>query len=579
MPFDVSFACPDWVERLEKGQVPIPDLPINEELAEIAVRCYDQLHIPDIVGQPTFGEVGGDWFRDIIRAAYGCVNPASVKINPDTKETDHAAIVRLIGEIFLLVPKKNSKTTNSAGLGVTALLLNIVPNARMIIVGPTQKVAETCFGQAKGMIEADAKLSQILLVQEHRQRIKHVTTGAILEIKTFDMSVLTGVIPIFVIIDELHLMSSKSYAKKVVGQIRGGMNKKNCLLVIITTQSAEEPAGVFKTELNYARSVRDGKIKSENMLVVLYEFPEKMQLDETKPWLNPKYWHMVTPNLNKSVSQDWLEREFRKATDKGDEDAQLWLSQHLNIQIGLGLHSDRWAGVDYWMLRSDPDLDLDTIIKTSEVAVIGIDGGGLDDLLGLAVLGRHRETKIWQLWIRAWAHDTVLEKRKSIAEKLNDFEDDGDLVICDDATADIEEVAEICEKLLSAGLLPEAHAIGLDPEGVAAIVDELVERGIENEQLASVSQGYKLNSAIKGLPRKLKNGTFIHCEQPLMTWCVGNAKTEARGNAQLVTKQASGTAKIDPLMATFNAVMLMSRNPVAATGNVLTIGSDYRMSA
>ena len=46
-----------------------------------------------------------------------------------------------------------------------------------------------------------------------------------------------------------------------------------------------------------------------------------------------------------------------------------------------------------------------------------------------------------------------------------------------------------------------------------------------------------------------------------MAWCVGNAKVEQRANGILITKQASGTAKIDSLMATFNATDLMSLDP------------------
>lgn len=564
MPFDADFSCPDWADKLAHGKTPIPDLEINEELAEIAVRCFDQLCIPDIIGKPTFGEVGGEWFRDIIRAAFGCVDPATVFVDGKTGQIDQSKLVRLIGEIFLLVPKKNSKTTNSAGLGLTALLVNKIPNASMLIVGPTQKVAETCFSQAQGMIDADPKLSQVLQVQEHKKRITNIKTGAVLEIKTFDMNVLTGVIPVFAIIDELHLMSSKSYAKKVIGQIRGGMTKKNCLLVFITTQSTEPPSGCFKTELNTARQVRDGIIPSENILPVLYEFPESMQIDETKPWMNSKYWPMVLPNLDKSVRLDWLEQEFRKVQRKEADDVQLWLSQHLNIQIGLGLHNDRWRGVDYWAAQADPTITIDQLKSRCDVICAGVDGGGLDDLFALALVGRCRETGDWLFWFRAWAQTDVFQKRKQISETLGDFVEQGDLVVCpeDDPTRDFRECSDILIDLNRENYLPKENAIGLDPFGISELRETLLKAGIQPEQMTGIPQGVKLSSAIWGMERKLKDKTMWHDGSEMMNWVLGNAKSEQRGNATYVSKQAAGKAKIDPLTAGFNGFMLMALNPV-----------------
>nr|HAH8979764.1 hypothetical protein [Escherichia coli] len=87
------------------------------------------------------------------------------------------------------------------------------------------------------------------------------------------------------------------------------------------------------------------------------------------------------------------------------------------------------------------------------------------------------------------------------------------------------------------------------------------EAGIPDESVVGISQGWKLGGAIKTTERKLAEGVLVHGGQPLMAWCVGNARVEPKGNAILITKQASGRGKIDPLMALFNAVSLMSLNP------------------
>lgn len=577
-----DFSCPDWEERLTQGLTPIPALPIDETEGQCAVDYYNKLRLPDVPGQPTLGEVSGEWFRDIVRAAFGAVRRESLKGSTALVPVQH----RMVGELFLLVPKKNSKTTNSAALGLVWLLMNTRPNVDGIIVGPTQEVADKCFEQAANMIKLDPYLEKRFQIIEHKKTIIDLKinekTGkpcnAKLKIKSFDRKVVTGSIPAFAIIDELHVMAHSHAASKVLAQIRGGMiTNPESLLVIITTQSDGPPAGVFKEELDYARGVRDGKVTDNvRMLPVLYEFPERVQAATDKPWRNPKLWTMVLPNLGRSVFIDRLRAEYLTAKEKGIESETVWASQHLNIQIGLGLHTDRWPGADYWLQAARPELDLATILATSDVCVVGIDGGGLDDLLGLAVIGRHAETRVWQHWAKAWGDaEFVRERRKSIVPTLEGFEKDGDFSFVDDLQEAYFEIAEICLGIRAQGLLPEESGIGMDPEGVGPIVDALIEVGFRIEDIRAISQGYKLNAAIKSAPVKLKNGTFVHCGQALMSWCVGNAKTENRGNAQIVTKGASGTGKIDPLMALFDGVQLMSWNPVASNGGEISIPDNY----
>ncbi|TGT76734.1 MULTISPECIES: terminase large subunit [unclassified Mesorhizobium] len=560
-----NFAQPDWFARLKATGRLVPDLPLFTAKADKAVRIFDKLRVPDIADQPAFAEAAGEWFRDIVRVIFGSLDDAGVRHVP---------------EVFALVPKKNSKTTNGGGLMLTALLANEVPRGEFLFVAPTQEIADLAFQQAAGMIDADPEgyLQKRFQVQEHKKTIRDRTNKAFVKVKTFDMKVMTGSKPIGVLVDELHIMGSMHYASRVIGQIRGALeSKKNSFLLIISTQSDEPPAGVFRAELMYARAVRDGRVQNARMLPILYEFPEDMQADQSKPWADPANWPLVTPNLGRSQHIDTMISGFAAAKEKGDAEERRWASQHLNIEIGLALHSDRWAGADFWLgnpktgaSNVDKTLTMQEVIRRSEVVVVGIDGGGLDDLLGLAVLGREKGTGKLLLWCHAWAHEIVKDRRKEIAPKLEDLNKAGQLTFVKLPGEDVYQLADMVFEIEAAEKLAEENAVGVDSFGVAAITNALTGddsdksvKGIDKERIVGISQGWKLNGAIKDTERDLAGGNIIHAGQELMNFAVGNAKIVPHGNAISIDKQVSGSAKIDPLMATLHAKVLMGLSPHA----------------
>lgn len=537
----------DWEDRIVKRLPIIPKLPLNDAGADRALSIFKRLRVPDLIGLPTYGEICDDWVFDLVRAIFG-------SYDPETKR-------RALREFFLLIPKKNGKSSIAAAIIVVAAIVNERPEAELLLIAPTMTIAKIAFKQAWGIIRADDTLEKLFHVREHLRTITHRLTRAEIAIKAADSDVITGGKATYTLIDETHEFARKSNAENVFVELRGALaSRPDGFLMQITTQSKSAPAGVFKKELDRARAVRDGRLQLP-ILAVLYELPAAM----AKKWQNPETWPMVNPNLGRSVDPDFLADQLVQAREDGGQSLALLASQHFNVEIGVGLGGD-WQAARHWASAKTERVTLDNLVARCEVIVAGVDGGGLDDLFGLSFTGRDRITKDWLAWFHAWAHPEVLEVRKEIAPRLRDFEAAGDLTIisAENPTQDIEEVADMIASVNDARLLPEKDAIGVDPYGISALLDELAARGITDDQIVGIPQGPRLSPAIWGIERKLKNGTYLHGGQPMMDWCLGNAKTETRGSAVMITKFTAGRAKIDPLMAGLNAYQLMSRNPVAA---------------
>ena len=534
---------PDWADRLVAGKSIVPP-PIFPDQADRALAIFKELKIVDAPGSPTFGESCAEWVFDIVRSLFGAYDPDSGR--------------RLITEWFVLVPKKNSKSTVAAGLMMTALILNWRQSAEFAVLAPTVEVANNAYAPARDMVQKDDELDALLHVQTHIKSITHRESGAVLKVLAADSNTVGGKKSVGTLIDELHLFGKISSAENMLREALGGLaSRPEGFVIYLTTQSDEPPAGVFLQKLNYARDVRDGKIIDPGFVPIIFEHPPEMV--ESGDCLKLENIALVNPNMGYSVDEAFITREFKKAEAAGPESFRGFLAKHANVELGMNLRSDRWAGADFWERQGTAKgLTLDILIERSEVIAVGIDGGGLDDLLGLAVLGRDAKTRQWLLWARAWAHPSVLERRKDIAPRLHDFAKDGDLGLVKVIGDDVQEVADICSRVYESGKLDK---IGCDPAGLGGIVDALVESEIPQELIAGISQGWKMTGAIRTAERKLAEGVIVHAGQPMMAWCCGNAKIEPRGNAVIITKQSAGSAKIDPLMAMFNAVTLMSLNP------------------
>lgn len=540
-------ACPDWAERLVAGESIIPP-PIYPDQAAHALAVFKQLRVVDLPGKPTFGECSDQWVFDFVAAIFGAYDG----------ETGQ----QLIREFLMLISKKNTKSTVAAGIMITAVILCWREDEEHLILAPTKEVADNSFKPAAGMVRADPELAALFQVQDHVRTITHRVSRASLKVVAADTDTVSGKKAGRILVDELWLLGKKANASAMLMEALGGqVSRPEGWVIFLTTQSDEPPAGVFREKLIYHRGVRDGRIHDPRSLGILYEWPPEMLA--SKAYLQPENFHITNPNIGRSVSREWLEDQLRRNQQNTDGTFQQFLAKHLNVEIGLALRSDNWAGAEYWEASARPGITLDTILERCEVITVGIDGGGLDDLLGLAVVGRERETRRWLSWCRAWAHPSVLQRRKEIAPRLMDFAALGDLVLVEHIGEDVAEVASIVFQIELAGLL---HEVGLDPAGIGAILEALVGMGIDPEKVVGVSQGWRMGGAIKTTERKLAEGALHHAAQPMMDWCCSNARVEPRANSILITKQASGTAKIDPLMALFNAVSLMAANPEARGG-------------
>jgi hypothetical protein len=545
------FACPDWWEKIQAGQTPMADVPLNEARAAKALAFFNRLRLPDVAGNPPLSEACGDWFRDILVAFLASEDPVTKR--------------RLVWELLCMVPKKNSKTTYVAALGLTALFMEEAPNRQMLIVAPSQNISERCFAQAQGMIRLDSRLDAIFKVQDHLKCITRRKTGTALDVKSFDTAIVTGEIPVLTIIDELHELGKKAKAPAVMQQIRGGgITMQGGQVLMITTQSDEQPAGIWKTELKRRAAFATARAAAARSCCRCFTSFRKLQKDQA-------YWR--DPKLGPDPAEP-RQVDRSRAPDRGLREQRQGQRSKPRRSGFRSISTSRSASATRPMPGPAPssgpgrgrEITLETSSTLRRDRVSDSTAAASTTLRRQRARPRDKVARLAVLVARvvprrragAPAVDRLAASRLQGRRRADDLQ----------TPAKTSPRSSNDQDGQGARLL---GAVSVDPAGLGEMVEALaaIDVTVENKLLVGAPQGFGMMNAIKTAERKLQNGTLRHAKSALMDWCVGNVKIEPLATAIRATKQNAGDAKIDPWAALMNAVTVMVRNPEGAAGGAL----------
>ena len=539
-----KFPQPDWEERILAGKIPVDlhryDAELNKKRVDMGVRIFGNLRLADVPGQPKLRDACPPWFTDFARLIFGSVGDDGRNLLPNS---------------LLSVAKKNSKTSYGALMLLAQMLMSPRPRATFLMVGPTQSISELAFQQIVGAINADETLASILHVRDHLKRIEHRKSGCVLAVKTFSMDVATGAKISGCLLDEAHLLHRDEH-RRVIGQLRGGMASiPEASMTIISTHADVVPSGFWGDEIKKARAVRDGDSNLAGYLPYIFEPPQSV-IDDDKAIIEPENWKFGNPNLGYSVNLEWLKDSFEDARIAGQQEINRWLSQHANLEVKAHrLSDDAWSATYEWpKAKTETFTTLNELIDASDYITVGLDGGGLDDLLSITFLGKMYDGN-WGTFQQSFVQQAAMERQKINSGKYADFMKAGDLHLCGVG----EDVVKVVNLLMDADRRGHLVAVGVDPAGIAnEIAVSLAAAGFDRERIVQVAQGYRLQPAMISVGRRLAEGRLVHAGQPLFDWSIANCIVNDRGFiSKADTKARAGAAKIDPVVSLLCATMVM----------------------
>lgn len=442
-------------------------------------------------------------------------------------------------EAFVFVGRKNGKSLLIGGLVNYVLFCDGENGAEIYSAAAERDQARLVFEMVKLQIEQEPEL----LKRAQLYKYSIVVGGGSYKAISADSHTKHGFNTHCCVIDEVHAQPDRN----LVDVLKTSMGaRRQPLLIYITTSDFERPS-ICNELHDYACKVRDGIIDDPAFLPVIYE------ASRDDDWLSPDTWKKANPNLNVSVSEEFLASECKRAQEEPAYE-NTFKRLYLNIRTEQAV---RWLQIERWDASEGA---VDDVALLGKRCWCGLDLSTTTDLAAFvadfpADDGNHL------LLCKFWVPKENARKReqKDRVPYLQWIKDgwitatEGDVIDYDVIRRDINEF----------GKRYEVKEIAADRWNATQLITQLEGDGFN---IFAFGQGFKdMTAPTKELEKLVIAGKIRSGKNPVLRWMASNVFVEQDAAGNLKPSKKKSTERIDGIVATIMGLGQAMLTPTTAT--------------
>lgn len=489
------------------------------------------------------------FFREHIRHVEG-----EMAGQPYTLEPHEAAIVgcvwgwkrangkRRYREVFYFVPRKNSKTTLSAGLVCLVLFCDAEPGAQLYSTAADRDQAALVFRVARSMVLADEQMSDMAKIYQKsivvRDRFYRPVSA--------DVGTKHGYNTHCAINDELHAHKNPDLIEVIETSVGA---RSQPLLIHITTSDFEREGSICNRKHDYASKVRDGVIEDSSFLPAIWE------ASRDDDWTSPAVWAKANPNLGKSLKLEYMQAACAKAKEMPAYE-NTFKRLHLNIRTE---QESRWLALETWDANAGPDDWKALRTLATGPCYAGLDLASTRDLTALVLYWPASGIVLPYFWIPSDnVHGREHRDKVPFSVWLRQTS-------CESTPGNATDYDVIRRRINELGQTYHISEIAVDRWASAQIQQDLTADGFK---VIPFGQGFgSMGSPTKELERLLLAGKLRHGAHPVLRWNASNVMVDEDAAGNIKPAKDKSSEKIDGIVA---LVMAIGRAQAAQV-----IGSIY----